>query len=412
MKIAQVKAFLLSYPFPQPLVLPYYGGVRTILKRDAMLIRVETEDGLTGYGPGPAYEGARDCINTFIAPFLIGRSLRDTDALRILFARDTGATREQTRIYAAVELALFDLVAKAFGVPLCDALGGAVRDEIRLYGSAGMYMSAEGYAAEAASIVEMGFPAYKFRPSLGPDEDLRMIRGIRREVGPDTELMVDAHSWWRMGEKSYSETTVHEIARELGGMHVTWLEEPLPPHDHAAYGRLHDAGFVPLAAGEHESMEEGLNALVAGPLVDYVQADVVCQGGYTTGRRLLADVARSGLSFAFHSWGTALEVLAAAHLGVCWPENVVSWLEYPVYKTLTQPGMYPFPLAEEILEEPLPVSKGVLSIDRTKPGLGINVNESVIDRFPWVEGPWSVFQIESPAETWAVSGDHTRRKLP
>ena len=65
--------------------------------------------------------------------------------------------------------------------------------------------------------------------------------------------------------------------------------------------------------------------------VDYVQMDVCCQGGYALGRRLFAEVARQGLSFAFHSWGTALEVLAAAHLGICWPQIVAEWLEYPIY---------------------------------------------------------------------------------
>ena len=411
MKIKTVQAFLMSYPFAEPLVMPYYGGERTILKRDAMLIRVEAENGVIGYGPGPAHQAALDEINTFIAPFLIGRSLRDTDALRILFARATAATPERIRIYAAVELALFDLVAKSFGVPLSDILGGAVRDEIRLYGSAGMYMTAEGYAAEAAAILDLGFPAYKFRPSLGPDADVRMIQSMRKQVGPDAELMVDAHSWWRMGDKSYSESTVHDIAKELGQLHITWLEEPLPPHDHDAYARLRETELVPIAAGEHEHTDQGLAALIAKQAVDYVQADVVCQGGFTAGRRLLADVARAGLSFAFHSWGTALELLAAAHLGVCWPENVVAWLEYPCYQTLTQPGMYPFPLAEEILAEPLPVSKGALHIDRSRPGLGIEVNERVIERFPWVPGPWSIFKIHSPAETWAVDGDHTRPQV-
>jgi hypothetical protein len=59
--------------------------------------------------------------------------------------------------------------------------------------------------------------------------------------------------------------------------------------------------------------------------------DICCQGGYTLGRRLFGEIARQGLRFAFHSWGTALEVVARAHAGICWPESVVEWLEYPVY---------------------------------------------------------------------------------
>ncbi len=79
--------------------------------------------------------------------------------------------------------------------------------------------------------------------------------------------------------------------------------------------------------------------------------DVVSQGGYATARRLFPDIARAGLRFAFHSWGTALELVAAAHLGVCWPESVVRWLEYPCYSTDIREFMYPFPLASEIVKQ-------------------------------------------------------------
>ena len=89
--------------------------------------------------------------------------------------------------------------------------------------------------------------------------------------------------------------------------------------------------------------------------VDYVQMDVCCQGGFAMARRLFGEIAHEGLKFAFHSWGTALEVLAAAHLGICWPEMVVEWLEYPCYSNEVRAGMYPFPLAEEIFKEPLEI---------------------------------------------------------
>lgn len=409
MQIRSVQAFLLSSPLAEPLVLPYHGGERTIVKRDAMLICVEGEHGLKGYAPGPAHEDALAGIRDFIAPFLVGRSLLDPDVLRILFHQQPGVTRSLSRYYDAVEIALFDLTACSYDVPVCDLLGGRVRDEIRVYASAGMYQSPQGYADEAAQLAAHGFSAYKLRPALGPEADLETIRRIREATGPGFEIMVDAHTWWRMGDQSYSEETIYHLAREMGRLQVTWLEEPLPPQDHAAYGRLKDLDEIPLASGEHEPDEAGFDDLIATRCVDYVQADLVCQGGYNVGRRLLASLARAGLSFAFHSWGTNLEILAAAHLGVCWPDTVVPWLEYPCYRTITQPGMYPFPLAEEILAEPLPIRKGVLELDLTRPGFGIDVNPSVVDRFPWIPGPWSFFKFNSPAETWAVTGDHSQR---
>ncbi len=406
MKIAGVRSHLLSYPLAEPLRLPFFGGERTILKRDAMLIRVEADNGLTGYAPGPGSEGAQRAIEESIAPFLRGRVLSDPNALRVQFCEGPGADAERTKIYCAVEIALYDLAGKARGMPVSELLGGRVRDRIRLYGSAGMYMPPEGYAAEALAVAGLGFRAYKMRPALGPDQDLEAVRQMRQAVGPDFELMVDAHTWWRMGERSYSPGTIEQLARDMAEYDIAWLEEPLPPDDHAAYLRLKEKDIVPLASGEHEPGEDGYLDLILSRAVDHVQMDVCCQGGYALGRRLITEVARQGLRFAFHSWGTALEVMAAAHLGICWPGFVAEWLEYPCYSGPGQPGMYPFPLAAEILQEPLAIDRGDLVVPRA-PGLGVVVDESVVERYPWIPGPWSFFRTDSPAETRAVTADHS-----
>ena len=259
--------------------------------------------------------------------------LADPDALRVQFLQGPGADASLAKVYCAVEIALYDLAGKARGVPVSEMLGGRVRDSIRLYGSAGMYMSPEAYAAEASAIAELGFRAYKMRPAAGPEQDLETVRLMRQAVGPDFDLMVDAHTWWRMGDRSYSPDTVEQLAQDMAAHHIAWLEEPLPPDDHAAYLALKEKDLVPLASGEHEPNEERYLDLILTRAVDYVQMDVCCQGGYSLGRRLFAEIARQGLRFAFHSWGTALEVVAAAQLGVCWPEMVVEWLEYPCYST-------------------------------------------------------------------------------
>jgi len=218
--------------------------------------------------------------------------------------------------------------------------------------------------------------------------------------------MVDAHTWWRMGDRSYTPETVAELAAELGSLDVAWLEEPMPPHDHAAYARLRERDLVPLASGEHEPSEARYLDLIASGAVDYVQMDVCCQGGYALARRLMAEVSRNTLRFAFHSWGTELEVAAAAHLGICWPEYIVEYLEYPCYSASGRAGMYPFPLASEILTEPLEIDRSYLEVPR-RPGLGVKVDESVVDRYPWIPGPWSYFRIDSPPETLAVVSDHS-----
>ena len=406
MRIISVQAHLLSYPLPTPLRLTYYGGERTILKRDAMLIRVEADNGLVGYAPGQGSEHAKRGIDSVVGPFLEGRALTDPDALRVQFIEGPGRSLEIQKLYCAVEIALYDLCGKAKGVPVSELIGERVRDRIRLYGSAGMYMAPHKYAEEAHAISELGFKAYKMRSGIGPEQDLEAVRLMRDAVGPDFDLMVDAHTWWRMGARNYVQTAIDKLAEDMSQYNIAWLEEPLPFDDHEGYRRLKELDLVPIASGEHEPDEPGYMDLILTESVDYVQMDVVCQGGYPAARRMLPEIARAGLKFAFHSWGTALEAIAAAHLGVCWPEQVIEWLEYPCYSTPERAGMYPFPLAADILKEPLHLDRGDLIMPK-EPGLGVDVDITVLERYPWIPGPWSFFEIESPRETRAVTADHS-----
>ena len=115
MKIRHVRSFLLSYPLAEPRKLAYFGGERTIRKRDAMLIRIETDCGLTGWAPGPPSEATHWLIEKQVAPFLEGRSLADPDALRVQFLKALGGDPVLVRAYCAVEIGLYDLVGKVRG---------------------------------------------------------------------------------------------------------------------------------------------------------------------------------------------------------------------------------------------------------------------------------------------------------
>ncbi len=400
MKITDVQAILMSSPLPRTLELPFYNGLRTIIKRDAMLIRVVSDSGLIGYAPGPAHERAASEIKDVIRPFLLGKDPHRWKQFK--FQSDL----ETTKTYYAVEVGILDLVGKAEGCPVSELLGGRKRDKIKLYGSAGMYMSPQRFAEEAAAIKGLGFSAYKMRPALGPEKDVETVMRMREATGPNFGLMVDAHSWWRMGDKSFSPATVSQVATEIAKYRPTWLEEPLPPHDHDAYRALRDKKILTIATGEHEQDEPGFMDLIDTQCADYIQADVCCQGGYAMGQRIFAAVHKKNLRFAFHSWGTTLEVMAAAQVGICWPENVVEWLEYPCHANSGRPGMYPFPLADEILREPLQIERGDLTVPK-KPGLGVEIDERVIEKYPFIPGPWSFFKINSPPETVAVTGDHS-----
>lgn len=390
----------MSYAMPEKIELPFWGGVRTILKRDAMLIKVTADNGLTGYAPGPAFSRAYDEISGVIRTFLIGKDPLQWKSFKFI------DSHEVVKTYYAVEVALLDLVGKYEGCSISELMGGRVRSSIKLYGSGGMYMPPEKYAEEAHAIKQMGFPAYKMRPGMGPDDDLKTVELMRKATGPEMGLMVDAHTWWRMGNKSYTPQVIRELARSMQKFNPYWLEEPFLPEDHLTYKKLKDDGIVPVATGEHEQDYEGFEDLARLKAADFLQMDVCCQGGFEMGLKVFDLAAANNMKFAFHSWGTTLEVLAAAQLGVCRDESVVEWLEYPCYSAPTRAGMYPFPLSDEILKDPLEIEKGYLKLPSGH-GLGIAVNENVIQKYPFIPGPWSFFHQDSPKETIAVTGDHS-----
>lgn len=400
MKITEVEGFLMSCPMPEEIALPFWGGIRTITKRDAMLIKVTADNGLSGYAPGPAFTRAQEEINTVIRAFLLGK-----DPLQWKQFGFQG-NPETSKTYYATEVALLDLVGKFEGCSISELMGGRVRSGLKLYGSAGMYMSPEKYAEEAAAIQAMGFSAYKMRPGLGPDEDLKTVELMRKATDPEFGLMIDAHTWWRMGDRNYSDDVVHKLAEAFRQYDPYWLEEPFTPENHSAYKRLKDKNLVTVATGEHEQEYEGFEDLALLGAADFLQMDVCCQGGFDMGLRVFDLAKHHNLKFAFHSWGTTLEVLAAAQLGACRSESVVEWLEYPCHSSPGKAGMYPFPLSEEILSERLDIENGYLKLPEG-PGLGIQVNERVIEKYPFIPGPWSFFHQSSPKRTIAVNGDHS-----
>ncbi|MGE4550083.1 MAG: mandelate racemase/muconate lactonizing enzyme family protein [Opitutales bacterium] len=403
MKITDLRAVLLSCPMPEPVELPFHGGKRTIFKRDALYVKVSAEGGLAGFGPGAASEINANFLNGQLRELLVGRDIGDP----VEFMAEACACLGDQAFAAAgaVEVALYDLWGKAEGCSVTEFLGGRKQDSIRCYGSAGMYQTAEQYAEEAAAVCEGGCEAYKYRPALGPDEDVRTVQLMREALGPEVGVCMDAHAWWRMGDHSYGASTTEEVARAVSDLGVTWLEEPLPVEDRAAYAALRDKGIVPVAAGEHEHDVEGFRELVGGGCVDFAQADVSHHGGFSGLSEILRICEGKKVVFAFHNWGTALETVADALIGSCFPRETAAWLEYPVYAHRDPRVMYPYPLSDELVPDAPVPEDGEFPLPEG-PGLGVTVDEAMSDKYPYLPGPWSVFELESPPTKLALSGDH------
>ena len=406
MRFASVTAHNLSSPITPPQDRHYAGGVRRLLKRDFVLVVVETRDGEIGVAPGGAsssamreyFEGTShsdfaSMLEERVAPDVIGDPIESPAEIEERVRRLDLPTMLESQAISVLDVAYHDLLGKRQGAPIYELLAdeavanGTVTTHMPLYASAGMYMPPQKYAEQAAAIQERGFGGYKYRPGLGYDDDLRTIELIREAVGDDMEIMIDAHTWWKMGDSSYSFADLVDLVREMETFDPYWLEEPVPPTDYDAYRDLATEVSVPLAGGESEESPEGLIDLAETGAISFLQGDVRHHRGFTGCWDAIEHCREGSVKFLPHNFGTHLGLVANAHLAAAIPLN--GYLEYPVFGDDTA-GMYPFPLAEDVLVDDLAIEDGSFTVP-DGPGLGVEVDFDVIEAYPHIEGPWTEF---------------------
>ncbi|MGM0606508.1 MAG: enolase C-terminal domain-like protein, partial [Halobacteriota archaeon] len=189
---------------------------------------------------------------------------------------------------------------------------------------------------------------------------------------------------------------VEDIVSHAGDCGAYWVEEPVAPDDYDGYVDLSRLG-VSLAGGESEPSPAGLIDLARTGAVDFLQGDVRHHRGFTGCAEAIEFCRGTDVEFVPHNFGTWLGLVANAHLVAAAPE--VRLLEYPVFENDpaldadADPGMYPFELAFDVLEEPVDVQSGTLAVP-DGPGLGVTVDLDVLDRYPATDGPWTEFIYE------------------
>ncbi|WP_020220710.1 mandelate racemase/muconate lactonizing enzyme family protein [Halarchaeum acidiphilum] len=405
MRFADVAVHTLSSPIEPPQERDFYGGMRRLLKRDFALAIVETRDGRVGYAPtaatnsamreyfeGTSHTDLADLLETRVADAFAGVDVDGPSDIRAVVTDLDLPTKLEAEALGVLDVAYYDLRGKELGAPIHELLSDRDIDPepLELYASAGMYMDPEGYAEQARALQKLGFSGYKYRPGLGPEADERTIRLIREAVGDGMDIMVDAHTWWKLGDRSYDFEQVVALLDAFETHDPYWIEEPVEPADYEAYERLAARTDLPLAGGESEESVAGLRRL-ADNGVSYLQGDVRHHAGYTGCLTCIDDcAARDDIAFIPHNFGTNLGLVANGHLVAASPEDVR--LEYPVFGDGVE-AMYPFPLAEDVLETDLTIEDGHLVLP-DGPGLGVEVNESVIEEYPYIEGAWTEFEYE------------------
>ena len=391
-RISYVKTYQVAYPLDAPLS----DSIHYMPVRAALLVELGTEDGEVGIGESAIYGGPASVVETMIHDELAPRILgEDPTRPEWLWQVMTGRSHQHgdggvlPAAVSGLDTAVWDLVARKAGLPLYRLLGG-YRDEVRAYASAGFYAEgkdAGGLADEVRGYVERGFRHVKIKVGRTTDtpvnplvhmdapdfatvtfaEDLRRVAAVRKAVGDDVHLMVDANNAW-------TKPTALEAGREFERLGIHWFEEPVATDDREGSAALAAAIDVPIAGYETRTGLAGFRDLIADRAVDIVQPDVIWSGGITACRRIAALAVAAGLPCVPHVFSTAVSLAANLHFIASIPNSYL--LEF---------DQNPNALRTELLSRPIePDRRGVVAVP-DGPGLGVRLDPETLRRYATAE---------------------------
>ena len=282
MKITDVTTTVMFYPHTRPIQDATMPTPRQDLGgRSQLFVHIHTDEGIEGLGVSYAAPGAREVIEPGFKSLLVGQDPFDIERLwNDMFWHVRGYGRKGVAFVAlsAVDIGLWDLKAKALGLPLYKLLG-PYTDSVPIYGSGGWTnFTTDELVAEMVGYVEQGIKRVKMK--VGKDfgrsesEDIERLAAVRKAVGDDVAIYVDANNGY------YAKQAIY-MAREFERFQVGWFEEPVLADDIRGLAEIRRAIDIPVATGEHEYTKYGFRELIAGGGADIVQPDVGRVGGVT-----------------------------------------------------------------------------------------------------------------------------------
>lgn len=378
MKIRDVKVYVLDAALTEPFAYSQAWYER----RGACLVEIIGDDGHSGWGEafGPARLTAP--IIEYYTPLLVGEdALASERHWQALYnrLRDHGQKGLAIEALSAVDIALWDLKARHFGVPVHALLGGPLRTRVEAYAT-GFYRKRPDGAknsdpltylvAEAEQRVAQGFTGIKLKLGFGMESDIRLCREVRRAVGDGVAIMVDANH-------AYDATAAIALGRRIEECDIAWFEEPVAPEDLAGYRAVKAALTIPIAGGEAEFTRWGFRDLIAGRAVDILQPDVCAAGGISETKKI-ADMANAfGVRVNPHVWGTAVGLASSLQLIAALPHNPPGL--HPI-EPLLEFDQSEHPMRMAVVSEPIAQRDGWVAIPNG-PGLGIEIDRGALEKF-------------------------------
>jgi D-galactarolactone cycloisomerase len=376
MKIVELKAYPTSFPLP-----PDGGvtlGIGRAVKRDAVVVKVTTDDGVVGWGEshhGRAPGAVAHLVNTTLRQLVLGMDAADVVGVwaRIYKMQlgSHGMGAGTALAMSGIDQALWDIRGKVAGWPLYRLLGGAARPIPAYAGGVSLgYQEPAALVDEARPLVASGYRAVKLRVGDTPARDLERVAAVRKAFGDGLTLLVDANT-------GYSVADARAAMPGLEAHGVGWLEEPFPAHDHRSYALAATFGRVPLAAGENHYTRFEFTRVIEDRVITILQPDLSKTGGITEGLRIAAMASAWKLPINPHTSMTGLNMAVSIHF-LAAIDNA-GYFEADVSKgnlfrdTLVST---PYRLGPDGCVRPL-----------EKPGIGVEVDEEFLLKHPVIEGP-------------------------
>lgn len=375
MKIVDIEAIPASCPVPEAHQVRL--GIGKTTKRDTVFVKVITDEGLVGWGEahhGRCPGAVAKIINTTIRDLLLGESACDTSGVwRKVYASQLashGMGAGSCIGLSGVDLALWDIRGKACGWPLYKLLGGG-RRPIRAYagGISLGWQRPEDLADEALGYVEDGFTALKLRIGDSVERDVARITEVRKRVGPDVSIMVDANC-------AYSFSQFLHVIAALSELRVLWLEEPFSALDLADYRKAAPRASVLLAAGENFYTRYEFRDVLSEGLIGIVQPDVSKCGGITEALRIASLGSAFGVDMNPHTSTSGLNMAATIHL--------LSAIDNVGYFEADVSVVNPF--RDQAVGTPYCVDADGNVMALEAPGIGVEVDEDFIRSHPVIDG--------------------------
>jgi L-alanine-DL-glutamate epimerase-like enolase superfamily enzyme len=387
-QIARIDATVVAVPFTEP-------ETSATVQRDGVenvLIRLETKEGVVGWGEasgasGAPVEAVRATVHA-LAPLALGQSVFATESLRrrlLKLGRMANLRRLAHLALAGIDIACWDAAGRIVGRPIHELIGGAVRREIDFYAYP-LANSPKEMADEAARFLADGFSVVYLKVGIDDARDQAVVAAVRETVGADVPLRVDVNEGWDLA-------TARRMSFRLARYQIDFIEQPLDARDLLGMRELRRATPIPLAVNQGiwslaEAVQavrlEACDVLVTGPL---------WLGGLLPLQRVGVMCAESGIGFCRHTPPeTSIATAAGLHVLASLPELLDGNQTYLYY------------LAEDVSDSLAPARRAKLPVP-TDPGLGIDVDENRVAELA------ARYERDGSFPQVALTADSTERRV-